>query len=79
MSPEYSAYRAALRRIAWPLNLAGLGLILLGALATIWAKRDPSLRPLGFALFGLGWGLFGYAVYVRRRWQRTHPFTGPRE
>ena len=79
MTPEYAAYLAAVRRIAWPLRLAGLGLILLGALATIWAKTDASIRPLGFAAFGLGWGLFGYAFYVRLRFEREHPFTGERE
>ncbi len=76
MNPEPAAYTAQLRRVAWPLRLGGLALILLGAVVLIAWKADATLRPLGYALLGLGWGLFGYAAWVRRRWAKAHPFEG---
>lgn len=81
MTPEFAAYRSALRRMAWPLRAAGLGLILVGACLLIASKGDPdvSLRLVGFVMLGLGWGLWGYVVYVRNRWEKRNPFTGPRD
>ena len=81
MSPQYAAYRAELRRIAWPLRIGGLALILLGACVIIASKSDSdaSLRSIGFAMLGLGWGLWGYVLWVRSRWEKAHPFTGPRD
>jgi phage shock protein PspC (stress-responsive transcriptional regulator) len=80
MTPEYAAYKAELRRIAWPLRTGGLALILLGACVLIASKSDmdPTLRMIGFVLLGLGWGLWGYVIYIRSRWAKAHPFTGPR-
>ncbi len=71
---DRTTYNAQLRRVAWPLRLAGLGLILLGAVVLGAWRSDSSLGPLGYALLGLGWGLFGYAAYVRYRWAKAHPY-----
>ena len=81
MTPEFAAYRAELRRIAWPLRLGGLALILLGTCTLIASRsdNDATLRVLGFVLLGLGWGLWGYVVWLRGRWAKAHPFTGLRD
>ncbi len=81
MTPEFAAYRATLRRMAWPLRAAGLAMILIGAGLLIASKGEPdmSLRLVGFVMLGLGLGLWGYVVYVRSRWARLNPFTGPRD
>ena len=77
MTPEQAAYKAELRKVAWPLRLAGLALILIGAGLLIGRVGDPSvMRPLGFALLGLGWGLWFYVIYVRTRWAQANPFEG---
>ena len=77
MTPEFAAYKAELRRVAWPLRLAGLALILMGAVVLVGRLGDPATtRPVGFALLGLGWGLWFYVIYVRTRWAQAHPFTG---
>jgi hypothetical protein len=79
VTPEFAAYRAELRRIAWPLRLGGLALILLGAMCLIFWRGDVALRPLGYALLELGWGLWGYVIWLRTRWAKAHPFVGARE
>lgn len=81
MTPEFAAYKAELRRIAWPLRLGGLTLILLGACLLIASKsdNDATARTLGFGVLGLGWGLWGYVVWLRSRWAKAHPFTGRRD
>jgi hypothetical protein len=79
VTPEFAAYQAQLRRLAWPLRAAGLALILIGASLLIASKGgDASLRFAGFALLALGWGLWGYVVFVRTRWARLNPYEGPR-
>ena len=40
---------------------------------------ETFLRTLGFGMLGLGWGLWGYVVWLRSRWAKAHPFTGPRD
>ena len=78
MTPEFAAYRAELRRVAWPLRLGGLALILMGAVVLIGWKADATLRPMGYALLGLGWGLWFYVIWLRTRWAKAHPYTGQR-
>ena len=77
MTPDLAAYNTQLRRVAWPLRVGGLALVLLGALVLTVAVGASEIRPLGFGLLGLGWGLYGYAFALRRRWAKTHPFEGP--
>jgi hypothetical protein len=38
----------------------------------------PWLMVPGFALMGLGWGVYGYAIWQRTQWARANPFEGPR-
>ena len=79
MTSEFAAYRAELRRVAWPLRLGGLALILMGAVVLIAWKADATLRPIGYALLGVGWGLWLYVIWVRTRWAKAHPVDGERE
>ena len=76
---DLATYNAQLRRVAWPLRIGGLALVLLGAVVLIGWKADATLRPLGYMVLGLGWGLFGYAAFVRYRWAKAHPFPGEAE
>ncbi len=79
MTPEFAAYQAQLKRMAWPLRAAGLALILLGASLLVASKGgDLSLGYVGFAMLGLGWGLWGYVLFVRHRWAKANPYLGER-
>ena len=79
MTPKFAAYKAQLRRMAWPLRAAGLALILLGASLLVASKGgDGNLRAVGFAMLGLGWGLWGYVLFVRNRWAKLNPYEGER-
>lgn len=80
MTPEFAAYKNELRMVALPIRLGGLvtllvGCILLGLTRYVAA---PWLLLPGFVLLGLGWGLVGYAIWVRTQWAKAHPFEGPR-
>ena len=79
MTPEFTAYKAQLRRMAWPLRAAGLALILLGASLLIASKGGGAdLRYVGIAMLACGWALWGYVVFVRSRWAKRNPFIGER-
>ncbi len=67
-----AAYRRELRRVAWPMRLGGLGLIVLAA-ALILASRQ-NLFGLGegavmvaYGLLAAGWALWVAAVFIRTR------------
>ena len=67
-----AAYRRELRRVAWPMRLGGLGLIVLAA-ALILASRQ-NLVGLGegavtvaYGLLAAGWALWVAAVFIRTR------------
>jgi hypothetical protein len=70
-----AAYRAELKRVAWPLRLGGLVLIV-GAAALILAAREGWIGALelatnaGYVMLGLGWALFIAAIFVRTRYHK---------
>ncbi len=80
MTPEFAAYKDELRAVAWQLRLGGLVAIMVGCGLLIAARYAsmPELTTFGFVFLGLGWGVTGYAVWVRTQWAKQHPFTGPR-
>jgi hypothetical protein len=80
MSPELAAYKAELAQVALPFRLGGLAIVLVGAVVLIASRYAamPALMTVGFVLLGLGWGLAGYAVWLRTQWARKNPFKGPR-
>lgn len=67
-----AAYRAELRRVAWPLRLGGLLAIVLGA---VWltlsdgALQGPVL-VLAYGLLAVGWGLILTSILLRTRHHR---------
>lgn len=80
MTPEFAAYKAELAQVALPFRLGGLAIVLLGAVLLIASRylANPGLLTPGFMMLGLGWGLAGYAVWLRTKWAKENPFTGPR-
>jgi len=70
-----AAYRAELKRVAWPLRLGGLVLIV-GAAALILAAREGWIGAFelatnaGYVMLGLGWALFIAAIFVRTRYHK---------
>jgi len=80
MTPQYLAYRDQMRMVAWPLRLGGLISIMIGCGVLIGFRyaRLPWLMAPGFALIGLGWGVYGYAIWQRTQWAKANPYKGPR-
>jgi hypothetical protein len=80
MTPEFAAYKDEMRQVALPLRLGGLLGVMLGCALLIASTKFPAagLVPLGFACLGLGWGVTGYAIWLRTQWAKANPFTGPR-
>jgi len=80
MTPEFLAYRDRMRMVAWPLRLGGLGSIMAGCglLIAFRYALMPWLMVPGFALIGLGWGVYGYAIWQRTQWAKANPYTGDR-
>jgi hypothetical protein len=70
-----ATYRAELKRVAWPLRLGGLVLIV-GAAALILAAREGWIGAFelatnaGYVMLGLGWALFIAAIFVRTRYHK---------
>ncbi len=80
MTPEFLAYRDQMRMVAWPLRLGGLISIMAGCGFLIgfrYAQMQWLMIP-GFGLIGLGWGVYGYAIWQRTQWAKANPFKGPR-
>ena len=71
-----AAYRAELKRVAWPLRLGGLVLIVVAALLVLsaregWVGTSGELATnAGYILLGLGWALFIAAIFVRTRYHK---------
>ena len=69
-----SAYRAELRRVAWPVRAAGFGLVVLGALGVLaprWIPEWPdSLVAISWFVLAAGWVLFITAIVLRTRYHR---------
>ncbi len=80
MTPEYLAYRDQMRMVAWPLRVGGLLAIMTGCgfLVGFRYAQLAWLMVPGFALIGLGWGVYGYAIWQRTQWAKANPYKGPR-
>lgn len=70
-----AAYRRELRRVAWPVRMAGLALILLAALFLVVASRGmfglgESHFVVGYGMLAFGWVLVIAAVFIRTRHHR---------
>lgn len=80
MSAEEFAYRDQMRMVAWPLRLGGLISIMAGCGVLIGFRYSliPWLMVPGFLLIGLGWGVYGYAIWKRTQWAKANPFRGPK-
>lgn len=80
MTPELNAYKQELRQVGLTLRLAGMAIVLMGAALLVAARFAvmPSLMVPGFAMLGLGWGLWGYTVMLRTQWAKANPYKGPR-
>ncbi|QTC92717.1 hypothetical protein [Brevundimonas goettingensis] len=66
------AYRKELRRVAWPIRMAGFLLIVLGGLLALGARTntlglDNGVMPVAYAALALGWVLFLAAIIIRTR------------
>ena len=74
------AYRKELRRVAWPVRVAGFALIVLGALSVMaprWVATWPDLLVNGgYALLAAGWALFLAAIFIRTRYHRRRMAEG---
>ena len=69
------AYRAELRRVAWPIRTAGFVLVLLGALYIGavrygWFGMAGASITIGYGLLAVGWALFICAIALRTRYHR---------
>ncbi|MDX2234944.1 MAG: hypothetical protein NW200_10660 [Hyphomonadaceae bacterium] len=69
------AYRRELRRVAQPLRLSGLGIVITGALLAIASRFaaaafPPWIDTVIFALLGIGWAILIYVIYLRSRYHR---------
>ncbi|MBX3475973.1 MAG: hypothetical protein KF910_00010 [Brevundimonas sp.] len=63
-------YRRELRRVALPVRLGGIGMILVAALVVVAASRGflPQQATLvGYAMLAIGWALVIAAVHLRTR------------
>jgi hypothetical protein len=80
MTPEFAAYKDQLRAVALPLRLGGLLGVMIGCALLIASTKFPgaALVPLGFVALGLGWGVTGYAIWLRTQWAKANPFVGQR-
>lgn len=69
------AHRKELRRVAWPVRLGGLALIVLGGLLGLGARTgflgiNNRVMPFAYAALALGWALFLAAIFIRTRYHR---------
>jgi len=74
-----AAYLDVIRHLARTPRMIGFLCCLVGVLGLAFAAYrlgDP-LAPLGLAsliVIAIGWALFAYAIVVRTRYVRAHPF-----
>jgi hypothetical protein len=67
-----AAYRKELRRVAWPLRMGGIALIVLAALFVLGVRfgvmglTNDSL-VIGYGALAVGWAMVIAAVFVRTR------------
>lgn len=80
MTPEFAAWKAQVAQVALPLRVIGIGVVMLGAALLVMSRYidQPALIVPGCALLGLGWGMAGWSVWLRTRWAKQNPYTGPR-
>ena len=68
------AYRRELRRVAQPLRLAGLGVVVAGALLAIVSRstgwRPPGLDVVILGALAVGWLILFYVIYRRSQYHR---------
>lgn len=78
MTAEEFAYRDQMRMVAWPLRLGGLIAIMAGCGVLIGFRYSLIgwLMVPGFLLIGVGWGVYGYAIWKRTQWAKANPFRG---
>ena len=73
-------YDATVRARGRRLHNAGLVACLVGCLLMIGGRfsagAPPALVYAGLAVVAAGWGCFGYAIWRRLAYMRTHPFVG---
>ena len=77
---ERAAYRQELRRLLRIPRLLGFLLVLGGTGLVIYAQRagvQGPLKPIGFAVMGLGWLNLLMAVYFRTRYHRARMAEDP--
>lgn len=67
-----AAYRAELRRVAWPIRWGGLALIVLAALWVMLDRDGASGLPLtiAYGMLAAGWAMVVAAVFLRTRHHR---------
>ncbi len=68
-------YRRELRRVAQPLRLTGLAIVICGALLAIASRFAAAVFPawidtVVFALLGVGWAILIYVIYLRSQYHR---------
>ena len=65
------AYRAELRMVGLNQRLAGVALVVGGAIA-VWAagSAGPIVHGVGYAALALGWALMLTAIFLRTRYHR---------
>ena len=77
---ERAAYKGELRRLMRVPRLLGFLLVLAGTGLVIYAQRagvQGPLKPIGFAVMGLGWLNLLMAVYFRTRYHRARMAEDP--
>jgi hypothetical protein len=67
-----AAYRRELRRVAWPIRVGGLGLIVLGALVAVavrlqWFGLTNEALTVVYGMLAIGWAMVLAAIFLRTR------------
>ena len=67
-----AAYRAELKRVAWPLRWGGLALIVVAAALVLFARQGrfgltEDAVVVAYGMLAAGWALVIAAVYMRTR------------